>query len=131
MTTSDSQKITVYFDGQCPVCSREVGLYRRLDRRNLIAWRDLAGPGDPLRGEPFTLAAALQLLHVKSADGTLQIGMDAHLLMWQRLPGLNTLAWALRRWPGVRHWVETLYLAFTKRRPGLVRRRQKSETARG
>ena len=131
MTPRPDSAITVYFDSQCPVCSREVALYRRLERRGRIAWRDLAGPGHLLRGEPFSLAAALELLHVKDGRGAVHVGLDAHLLMWQRLPVLKALAWALCRWPAARRPFEAMYIAFTKRRPGLVRRRGRSGAARG
>lgn len=131
MATSDETAITVYFDGQCPVCNREVALYRRLERRGRIAWCDLAGPGEPLQGEAFTLSAALELLHAKDAEGVVHVGLDAHLLMWQRLPGWRALAWMLRRWPTARKPVEALYLTLTKRRPGLVRRRAPAGDGRG
>ena len=131
MSASGEQAITVYFDSECPVCGPEVALYRRLERRGRIAWRDLAGPGEPLRGEPFGLAEALELLHVKDGAGIVHVGLDAHLLMWQRLPLLKALAWALRQWPATRPPFEAMYLAFTKRRPGLVRRRAEAEVARG
>jgi predicted DCC family thiol-disulfide oxidoreductase YuxK len=119
----DNAPITVYFDGHCAVCSREVALYRRLDRRTRICWLDLAGPTDVLHDAGFSLAAALDLLHVRDADGSLRIGLDAHLLMWERLPGLHWLARAVRRHAGLRRRLETVYLAFTRRRPGLARRR--------
>lgn len=123
--------ITVFFDGACPVCSREIALYRRLERQGRIAWHDLAGPGDRLRGQPFGLAAALELLHVEDARGRLHIGLDAHLLMWQQLPVLKFLSWALRRWPAARPPLEALYLAFTKRRPGLLQRRRRVGASHG
>lgn len=122
----DATPLTVYFDGACPVCSREVALYRRLDRRARIRWLDLAGSADVLRDTGFRLAAALELLHVREADGGLSIGVDAHLKMWERLPGLRWLAWVLRRYPRVRRRFEIAYLAFTRRRPGLVRRAARS-----
>jgi predicted DCC family thiol-disulfide oxidoreductase YuxK len=131
MAASTDEPITVYFDGECPVCSREVALYRRLPHRAPIFWLDLAAPGDPLRGENFDLGAALELLHVKDGAGRLHVGLDAHLLMWQRLPGLHVLAGTLARWPGVRRPFESLYLAFTRHRPGLVRRRARGAAHRG
>jgi predicted DCC family thiol-disulfide oxidoreductase YuxK len=118
----DNAPITVYFDGYCPVCSREVALYRRLDRHARIRWLDLAGPTDVLRDAGFSLTAALDLLHVRDVDGGLRIGLDAHLLMWERLPGLRWLAWAVRRHAGLRRVLEAAYRAFTRRRPGLTRR---------
>lgn len=114
--------ITVFFDGFCPVCSREVRLYRRLQRRGAICWRDLAADPDVLRNEPFGLAEALTLLHVRDGDGTLQIGLDAHLSLWACLPGFSPIVFLVRRFSLIRRLLNAIYLDFTRRRPGLRRR---------
>lgn len=116
--------ITVYFDGYCPVCSREVAGYRRLATRQPVCWRDLAGAEDVLAGESFDLAAALTLLHVRDGDGRLLRGLDAHLCLWAALPGWHRLVWPIRHLPGLRPLLERAYRLFTRYRPGLRRRRQ-------
>lgn len=113
--------IEVFFDGACPVCRREVALYRRLAAPGAIDWTDIARP-DALDGEPFDLAAALVLLHVRDVDGRLRIGLDAHLLLWSRLPGWRLLAWLLPRSARLQRLADAGYRWFTARRPGLVRR---------
>lgn len=115
---SANQPITVYYDGLCPVCRREVEVYQRLDRPRHIHWQNLGARTD----DSLDLDAAYRLLHVRDADGNLHVGFAGHLLMWQRLPRLRLLAWTLRRCrPGA--WVaERIYLWLTTRRPGLVRR---------
>jgi hypothetical protein len=35
-------KLTVWFDGSCPLCRREMGLMKRLDRRGAIDFIDVA-----------------------------------------------------------------------------------------
>lgn len=115
--------ITVYYDGLCPVCGREVAVYRRLAAPGAVVWRDLAGDPHVLQYEPFGLETALALLHVRDADGALHVGLPAHLVLWERLPGLRRLARGLRRCAFARHLFERLYLAFTARRPGLRRHR--------
>ena len=115
---------TVYFDGLCPVCSREVALYRRLVSPDRMSWRDLASGPAALTDESFDLEAALSLLHVRDRAGRLHIGLPAHLVMWDELPVLKWLAALLRRYPRLRRAFERRYLAFTARRPGLRRRRQ-------
>lgn len=113
--------ITVFFDGACPVCRREVALYRRLAAPGAVCWTDIAPP-DALRHETFGLDAALTLLHVRDGDGALRIGLDAHLLLWARLPGWRTLARVLVRSTPLRRVADAGYRWFTARRPGLVRR---------
>jgi predicted DCC family thiol-disulfide oxidoreductase YuxK len=115
--------ITVYYDGLCPLCGREVALYRRLVAPGTVVWRDLAGDPRVLRYEPFGMDAALALLHVRDADGALHVGLPAHLVLWERLPALRGLARGLRRCAFARRVFERFYLAFTARRPGLRRDR--------
>lgn len=112
--------ITVYYDGLCPVCSREVAVYQRLDRPRQLRWQNLATVADDL----LDLDAAYWLLHVRDAEGQLHVGFAAHLLMWQRLPGLRLLAWSLRRCRPCAVVAERVYLWLTARRPGLARRQR-------
>jgi predicted DCC family thiol-disulfide oxidoreductase YuxK len=112
-------ELTVFYDGLCPVCAREVASYRRLELKTPIAWLDLAGGVDVLKAEDFTLEQALVLLHVKDAQGNLHVGLAAHVLLWQHLPGLRWLS-ALLRWsPRLQALCNGAYLFFTRHRPGL------------
>jgi predicted DCC family thiol-disulfide oxidoreductase YuxK len=114
--------ITVFFDGYCPVCRREVAAYRRLAPAAAVVWRDIAQDAPTTAADGFDLAAALALLHVRDGDGRLRIGLDAHLCLWQHLPGWRLLVPPLQRLPGLRRGVDALYRLFTRYRPGLRRR---------
>jgi predicted DCC family thiol-disulfide oxidoreductase YuxK len=37
-------RLTVFHDGACPLCRREIALMRRLDRRGRIEFVDVADP---------------------------------------------------------------------------------------
>lgn len=117
------QSTTVYYDGHCPVCSREVSAYRRLARNATIDWLDLSAAEGQSIDLGFDLDAAYRLLHVRGADKELHVGFDAHLVMWQCLPGFRWLAWTLRRCRPGRNLAERIYLWLAARRPGLQRRR--------
>ena len=43
-------RLTVWYDGACPLCIREIALMRRLDKRQRIAFEDVTEPstGCPL-----------------------------------------------------------------------------------
>jgi predicted DCC family thiol-disulfide oxidoreductase YuxK len=112
-------ELTVFYDGFCPVCSREVASYQRLQLTTSIAWLDLAGSVDVLETEDFTLDQALALLHVKDAQGNVHVGLAAHLLLWQHLPGFRWLSVLLRRSRLLQTVCNRAYLFFTRHRPGL------------
>ena len=38
-------KVTVWYDGGCPLCLREIALFRSLDKKGAIQFVDLTLPG--------------------------------------------------------------------------------------
>jgi predicted DCC family thiol-disulfide oxidoreductase YuxK len=116
-------ELTVFYDGFCPVCSREIAGYRRLKLNTHIEWLDLAARDDVLVAETFSQAEALELLHVKDAAGVLHVGLAAHLLLWQHLPGFNWCAVLLRKNALLHAICDRGYRFFTRHRPGQLRRK--------
>jgi 3-demethoxyubiquinol 3-hydroxylase len=90
-TPSRAFPLTVYYDGACPICSREIAMYRQQRGGESCAWVDASrcsaselGPGlDPQR--------ALARMHVRQADGRLVSGAAAFILMWQAFPATRWL----------------------------------------
>lgn len=110
--------LTVWHDGACPLCRREIALMRRLDRRGRITFVDVA---DPAAGEqcPIDRAALLARFHAEE-DGRLLSGAAAFAAMWRAIPVLRPLG-LLARNPRVLRWLERAYLRFLKARPTLQR----------
>ena len=91
--TTTAPSATVYYDGACPICSREIAQYRKATGADRLAFVDVnASAGDAL-GPGLTRDAALARMHVRRADGTLVSGAAAFAALWRELPGL---AWAGR-----------------------------------
>jgi predicted DCC family thiol-disulfide oxidoreductase YuxK len=82
---------TVFFDGACPVCSREVAQYRRLQGAEALCFVDASACDDAAFGPGLTREAALARMTVREADGRLVSGAAAFVAIWQRLPAM---AWA-------------------------------------
>ena len=40
----DGWRVQVFYDGDCPLCAKEIALLRRLDRRQRVWFTDIAGP---------------------------------------------------------------------------------------
>lgn len=111
---ADPRLITVWYDGDCPICTAEIGLMRRFDRNSAIKFVDLSLPG----GCPTDRAARLARLHAQPRGGSLVSGAAAFVAMWRVLPGLRPLA-ALASPPPVQWLMERAYLMFLKVRPSL------------
>ncbi len=119
--TDDQGRCTVYYDGDCPVCAKEIAFYRRLDREGRIAYRDVARDAAPLFGTGLTQAQALNRLHVRDRDGRIISGAAAFRALWAELPGWRWLA-RLMRLPGATATAELAYRGFLKVRPAITGR---------
>lgn len=77
---------TVYFDGECPVCSREIAMYRRQPGADAMNWVDVARCKPSDLGADLSRDDALARLHLRRVDGSLVSGAQAFTQMWKNLP---------------------------------------------
>jgi predicted DCC family thiol-disulfide oxidoreductase YuxK len=106
--------LTVWFDGACPLCRREIALMRRLDGRGAIRFIDLSEPGAPDQC-PIDRDLLLARFHAEE-NGHLLSGAAAFAAMWRAIPMLRPLG-LLARNPRVLALLERAYLRFLKVRP--------------
>jgi len=91
--------LTVYYDGACPLCAREIAAYRRQPGAEACAWVDAAQCADEDLGPGLTRPEALARLHVRQADGRLLSGARGFIALWRALPGTAWLARLVDRGP--------------------------------
>lgn len=108
--------LTVWFDGGCPLCTREIALMRRLDRAKAIRFVDVASADSSC---PIDRAALLARFHARE-DGVLLSGAAAFAAMWRAIPWLRPLG-LLARNRLVLAGLERVYVAFLRVRPQLQR----------
>ncbi len=92
---------TVYFDGDCPVCSREIAMYRRQPGAEGLNWVDVATCAAPKLGPDLQREAAMARLHVRRADGRLVSGARAFTEMWRAMPRWAWLGRLMGSGPGL------------------------------
>jgi predicted DCC family thiol-disulfide oxidoreductase YuxK len=109
-------QVTVWYDGGCPLCNREIALMRRLDRAGRISFVDAA---DPAVTCPRDRADLLARFHAREGD-TILSGAAAFAAMWRAIPVLRPLGLAAR-WPLCGWLLERGYRWFLRRRPVLQR----------
>ncbi|GAA4023125.1 DUF393 domain-containing protein [Sphingomonas swuensis] len=109
--------LTVWYDGSCPLCVREIALMRRLDRAGRIRFTDVAkdGPADC----PIDRSALLARFHAREGDRLLS-GAEAFAAMWRAIPLLRPLG-LLARNRQVLALLERAYVRFLVVRPRLQR----------
>jgi predicted DCC family thiol-disulfide oxidoreductase YuxK len=109
--------VKVWFDGACPLCTREIALMRRLDRHGAITFIDVAEGDDP--SCPIDRASLLARFHAEE-EGIVYDGAAAFAAMWRAIPLLRPLGLAARNRTVLRV-LEAAYLRFLKVRPRLQR----------
>ena len=113
---SPNRNVTVWYDGECPLCLREIGLMRRLDTRGAIEFIDVHGGKDC----PLDPAVLLERFHAREGANVLVSGAAAFAAMWRAIPVLRPLG-LLARNPVVLAVLERAYVMFLRYRPRLQR----------
>ena len=114
------ERLTVLYDGACPLCSREIAWYRRQAAGEDIRWLDLSRCEEAALPAGISRTDALARFHVVDDSGRPVSGAAAFARLWACYPGLRRLAWLARR-PGIAQAMELGYRAFLHLRPALAR----------
>jgi len=123
-TVDETTQLTVYYDGACPLCRKEIGWYQKQRGAEQIQWRDVSRSPDDNVAADLCTADALRRFHVRKTDGTLVSGAAAFAELWLRLPRFKLFG-ALSKLPFISQFAELMYRLFLKIRP-FVQRRFKS-----
>jgi predicted DCC family thiol-disulfide oxidoreductase YuxK len=83
--------LTVFFDGACPICDREIALMRRLDRRRNLQFCDFSAQEYDAGSSGFAAADLATVIHARWADGSVITGVEVFRAMWEAV-GLGFLA---------------------------------------
>lgn len=117
MIGAANPQVTVWYDGACPLCVREIALMRRLDRRGAISFVDVASPEAFC---PVDRKLLLARFHAKESGGKVVSGAAAFAAMWRAIPVLRPFGLAARS-PVLLALFERLYGGFLYMRPTLQR----------
>ena len=115
-TAHHMKALTVYFDGGCPVCSKEIAYYQRQAGAEACEWVDASSCADETLGAGLTRGDALARFHVRHPNGELTSGMGGFAALWRVLP---KTAWLGRfaSIPPVPFLLDQAYRVFLALRP--------------
>lgn len=119
--------VEVYFDGDCPLCLREIRLLQRLDRRGRIRFTDIAAPGFDAGPPGLGWQDLMDRIHGRLPDGTLIEGVEVFRRLYAAV-GFGPLV-AATRLPGVSHLLDLGYRLFARNRLRLTGRCQDGQCA--
>ncbi len=92
LKSNGSPLLTVYYDGACHLCSREIDHYKKLPKADRVLWKDIADPHFDALKEGRELSEFNRTMHVKRPNGEFFQGVDAFLVIWEVLGKFSWLA---------------------------------------
>ncbi len=118
MDKTPAPELTVYYDGSCPLCRREIGFCRRRAKAGTIEWVDVSAPAE--LGDGLSCSTAMARFHVRETSGRLHSGGIAFATLWRHIPGWRWLGY-VGTLPPLSWLLEVGYRAFLPFRPRLQR----------
>lgn len=118
--TGEQCGLTVFHDGSCALCRREIAIAQNMTVGRDVAFIDVSNRAGEAVAPGLDADAAMRRFHVRRADGTLLSGAAAFVELWSTSP---RLAWLkhLTRWPFVMRTLDTVYSGILVIRPPLSR----------
>jgi predicted DCC family thiol-disulfide oxidoreductase YuxK len=115
MVAMTEPRVTIWYDGACPLCVAEISLITRLDRKfRRLAFVDLMGDGTC----PLDRSDMLARFHAQEAGGPIVSGAAAFGTMWRQVTPFQPLGW-LALFPPTLWLMEKAYIGFLRIRPHL------------
>jgi predicted DCC family thiol-disulfide oxidoreductase YuxK len=113
-------QLEVFFDGDCPLCTKEIAFVRRLDKSSRVLFTDIAAPGFDAARIGKTHDDLMARIQARTADGAFIEGVEVFRQMYAAV-GLSPLV-ALTRLPGITSLLDASYRWFARNRLRLTGR---------
>jgi predicted DCC family thiol-disulfide oxidoreductase YuxK len=119
-TVTIAPELTIYYDGQCPLCVAEVTFLQSRNATGKLAFVDITQPNFAQAGHHISCEAAMAQIHGRTADGQVLVGVTVFAAAY-KLAKLPVIAWLLsRRW--LMPVLQPAYVLFAKHRQAISRR---------
>jgi predicted DCC family thiol-disulfide oxidoreductase YuxK len=107
--------VEVYFDGACPLCTREIRMLQRLDRKKQrIRFTDIAAPDFDAASTGFTMEELMAEIRGRLPNGEKIAGVEVFRQLYSAV-GFGPIV-AATRLIGIRSLLDLGYRTFAKNR---------------
>ena len=113
------QKLTLFYDGECPLCQAEILFLSARNKAHLLDFIDIHTKRFDPQATGVSCEQALAAMYGQYADGTLIHGVTVFPEAYQRV-GLPFLAWIFSR-PALQPILQLGYKLFADNRHGISR----------
>lgn len=120
LTLASGKTVEVFYDGECPLCMREIRMLQRKDRRARIQFTDIAANDFDATRYGRTHASFMARIHGRLPDGTWIEGVEVFRQLYAAI-GFRVLV-ALTRLPVISHLLRFAYTKFAANRLRLTGR---------
>jgi len=86
----------VLYDGDCPLCRREIAHYRRIPGADAVTWLDIGSDPEQATRLGISPQQALARFHVRDRHGNWHTGAWGFAELWRHLPRYRVVSSALR-----------------------------------
>lgn len=125
MTTSSSHSsndfdVEVFYDGECPLCMREIRMLMRRDKKSRIVFSNIAASDFEPSSVGVDMDALMGRIHGRLPDGRIIEGVEVFRRLYGAI-GFGPLV-LLSRLPGISHLLDLAYHLFAANRLRLTGR---------
>lgn len=113
-------QVEVFFDGDCPLCLREIKFLRWMDRRERIRFTDIADASFRAGDYGKSMSEFMDEIQGRLPDGSWIVGVEVFRRLYSAI-GLKPIV-AITRLPGISHSLDLGYRLFAKNRLKLTGR---------
>ena len=85
----------IFYDGNCPICSKEINFYKKLSISNSTDWYDIHSNKAALNIVKKSREECLKLRHVLDDNNNLFTGVEAFILIWKKTKYFKYLAYLI------------------------------------
>ncbi len=106
--------LTLFYDGFCPLCVREMAQLRQIDKQGVLQLVDIQLAESQAHYPQIDFSEASRILLALTADGRLLRGLDSTHAAWSAVGLGYRTVWL--RWPVIRWFADRAYLYFAANR---------------
>ena len=107
-------ELVFFYDGMCPLCTKEVRLLKHWDTQHKIRFVDVQDEEIQKEFPQFSFEDLMAVLHVQTLQGEVYKGVEATIRAWQAAGKGGWVRW-LNWWP-ICYFSRWAYAVFAKNR---------------
>ncbi len=120
--STNKHHLSIYYDGSCPLCTREIDHYKKIDNQNKLRYVDISDLSFSQISEGLEGKNIQKFFHIKSSTNEAYTGVDAFYKIWETLDCFKALQFMYKIYP-LKLIMKLTYIFFANVRPYLPKKK--------